>query len=475
MISSNRAIVWFRRDLRLEDHTALAAAIAQGYEVIPVFIFDKIILDKIDDKKDLRLTFIYDSLKEIEEELISYGSSLTILYGDPSVEIPNLAKELKVQKVFFNRDYEPYAIRRDNNVIHELKKLNIDVENFRDHVIFEGKDVVKNDGTPYKVFTPYSKAWLAHLQKYPQRLKKFKITKNCFHQFNNSLSILTFDWMNMIGFCYSENILVKGGRKEALARLKKFKSKISDYNQLRDFPSREGTSNISPYIRFGLISIRELIEICVQTNNPGEKSWLNELIWREFYQMILFNFPKVEKAAFKDEYNDIKWPTDQKLIEKWKNGETGVPIVDAAMRELYLYGTMPNRLRMIVASYFCKIMLQDWKIGELYFAQKLMDFDLAANNGGWQWSSSTGCDAAPYFRIFNPYAQSKKFDAEGEYIRRFCPELSHYSNKDIHAPHECDLLKQIEAKCRIGEDYPSPIVNYALKREECLKLYKTIK
>lgn len=465
MTSLNKGVVWIRRDLRLEDHTAISCALSQCQEVYIVFVFDKIILDKLKDKNDKRISFIIDALIEIEEQLSKMNSSLTILYGDPIIEVPSFCQSIKASKLFFNRDYEPYAIRRDNKVIEELTKLNIKIENFRDHVIFEGRDILKSDATPYKVFTPYSRAWKAKLETDIKRLKKFPLPSKGFAKFTNKKSIATYNWAKEINFNYCENQRNKGGRKEALKRIKQFKKKISTYGKTRDYPHLHGTSTLSSYIRFGNVSIRELLDICYEQENDGQASWLNEIIWREFYQMILFHFPKVEKHAFKQEYDNIPWPTDQKLINAWKRGMTGVPIVDAAMRELNKYGTMPNRLRMVVASYFCKILLQDWRIGESYFAEKLLDFDLAANNGGWQWSSSSGCDAAPYFRIFNPYLQSKKFDPKGTYIREYCPELADYSDKEIHMP-------ESQLHCIIGKDYPAPIVNYTKKREECLKLYK---
>lgn len=468
MTSLNKGVVWIRRDLRLEDHTALSCALSQCNEVYVVFVFDKKILTRLKNKDDKRISFIIDSLREIEESLNEKGSSLTILYGDPTIEIPAFCKEIKANKLFFNRDYEPYAIKRDNRVIEELISHKIKAENFRDHVIFEGRDVLKSDLTPYKVFTPYSRAWKSKLETEKNRLKKFPLPKKGFAQFKNSKSILNYDWASEINFNYHQNDKNRGGRSEALKRIKLFKKKISSYNTNRDYPYLDGTSTLSPYIRFGVISIREIIDICYDQNNSGETSWLNEIIWREFYQMILFQFPKVEKHAFKLEYENIPWPKDKKLIEAWKQGKTGVPIVDAAMRDLNQNGTMPNRLRMVSASYFCKILLQDWRDGEAYFAEKLLDFDLAANNGGWQWSSSSGCDAAPYFRIFNPYLQSKKFDPEGTYIRKFCPELASYNNKEIHMP-------TTSLHCAIGQDYPAPIVNYTQRREECLKLYKESK
>ncbi|MDD0851501.1 deoxyribodipyrimidine photo-lyase [Halobacteriovorax sp. GB3] len=468
-------IVWLRRDLRLDDNTALSAALSASGKTTVIFIFDKRILDKIKNKEDRRISFIYDALEEIEKKLQEYGSSLRIFYGDPVAIVPKIMSSNETKSLFFNRDYEPYALKRDTTVQKKVLDLGKEVKNYRDHVIFERRDLLKSDGTPYKVFTPYSRAWKALLERESSRTKKFKINLENLHQYKNSESLLHKDWMNEISFDYMEHPFLPGTRAEALKTLKQFRKKIEKYDIDRDYPEREGTSGISPYLRFGQVSIREALKEARSGSSAGHASWENELIWREFYQMILFNFPHVEKRPFKLDYEKLDWKKDNKLIKSWKEGNTGVPIVDAAMRELNQFGTMPNRLRMVTASYFCKILMQDWRIGEEYFAQKLMDFDLAANNGGWQWSSSTGCDAAPYFRIFNPYNQSKKFDPDGAYIKSFCPELKNYEKKEIHRPDEVPALEQEMKGCLIGRDYPSPIVDYKSKREECLIFYKSIK
>lgn len=466
-------LCWIRRDLRLSDHHALSQSLKDCEKTYIVFVFDPNILDKLKEKKDRRVTFIIDSLKDIEEKLQELGSSLIILYGKPEIEIPKLISELKINKLFYNRDYEPYAKKRDEKVSAILKKMEVEVFNFKDHVFYEKHEVLSGSREIYKVFTPYKNKWIENFKSQESIIPSYKPNLSNLAKFNNTQSILKKDWFKIIGFIPTENEL-KGGEKEAKKRLNAFKKIMSNYATARDIPSLNQTSNLSPYIRMGNISIRELIKASLESSSLGHQVWLSELIWREFYQVILDVFPKVEKNCFKSDYDKIKWIGKKEHFKKWCEGNTGYPIVDAAMRCLNQTGMMHNRLRMIVASFLTKTLLIDWREGEEYFAINLLDFDLAANNGGWQWSASTGVDAQPYFRIFNPYNQSEKFDPDGIFIRQWCPELKNFTNKQIHYPHESDLVEQVQANCFIGKDYPHPIVSYKVQKEMALAMFKQI-
>ncbi|MCR9205646.1 MAG: DNA photolyase family protein [Halobacteriovoraceae bacterium] len=466
----SKALVWIRRDLRLHDHHALSQALAENDEVYLVFVFDKLILEKL-PKKDKRLTFIHQSLVDIEEKLVENNSSLHICHGDPTEEIPKLIKKLKVKKLYYNRDYEPYAVKRDQKVEKNLSQEGVEVFSFKDAVYFEGHEIKNKQGKIYKVFTPFKRAWYEVFMEQGGEVPQYKISLKSLAPVENKTSILNKDWHKALGFTPDEPPL-KGGFVEAKKRLEKFKNDISVYQEARDYPAMDKTSNISPYIRHGNVSVRDLLKRGMSGKDVGHLTWTSEVIWREFYQGILANFPHVEKKCFKPEYDAIKWRGGKKEWDAWKNGQTGFPLVDAAMRCLNETGLMHNRLRMVVASFLCKTLLIDWRKGERYFAEKLLDFDLAANNGGWQWSASTGTDAQPYFRIFNPYSQSEKFDKEGVFIRKWCPELSNLSNKAIHNPTTMDMLDQADAQCTLGVDYPFPVVDYKMKRQEALEMYK---
>lgn len=453
-----KGLVWIRRDLRLHDHAALSFATHECDEVDLVFVFDSSILKNLKED-DRRLTFIFESLLEIESKV-----GIHVVYGDPLEEIPKLFKKLKIDRLYFNRDYEPYALKRDKKIMSLVK----DVQSFKDSVFFEPHEVLKGDGTPYTVFTPYKRRWLEAFIGQGRNVSNYKVKKKKINDRNKSLGPKL---LKKMGFTQTENIL-KGGSSEALKILKSFDKKMDSYHETRDFPYLEGTSNLSTYIRHGCLSVRDMIRLSESGQNQGRETWLSEVIWREFYHMILAQFPHVSKKEFKPKYEGIPWSGGAKEFKAWKEGKTGFPIVDAAMRCLNETGMMPNRLRMVVASFLCKTLLLDWRKGEKYFAEKLLDFDLAANNGGWQWSASTGCDAQPYFRIFNPYSQSTKFDGEGVFIRRWCPELKGFSNKKIHNPAETDMLEQAEADCVVGKDYPFPVVDYSRNRQKALSMYK---
>lgn len=424
-------IFWCRRDMRLEDNAALYHALKSNHPVIPVFILDKEILDKLENKKDSRVTFILDTLLEMQEKLKELSSSMVVLHNTPEKGFKKLAKEFDIANVFTNKDYEPYAIERDEKISAFLKTNNIGFHLYKDHVILEQEEVLKDDGKPYTVFTPYSKKWKAvltdfHLKSYP--------TEKYFHNFFKT-SPKEIPSLEDIGFEKTDQGFPS---KHVEAEL------VKQYAAKRNFPGVRGTSHLGLHLRFGTISIRKLAKYAT----PKSDTYLNELIWRDFYQMILWHFPQVGKGkSFKPAYDHIKWLDDEEGFKKWCDGQTGYPIVDAGMRELNETGFMHNRVRMITASFLCKHLLIDWRLGEAYFAEKLLDFDLASNNGGWQWASGSGCDSAPYFRIFNPYLQTQKFDAQFTYIRKWLPEFEEPT-------------------------YPKPIVEHSFARERCLKIYK---
>lgn len=424
-------IMWFRRDLRLEDNAALYHALKSTNPVIPVFIFDKNILDDLEDKKDRRVEFIYSALDEMQQQLLSIGSSLEVYYGFPKQVFKELLNKYNIEAVFTNHDYEQYAIDRDNEIAELLLSHGAVLNTYKDQVIFDRDEVMKDDGKPYMVFTPYSKRWKAtltdfYLKEYPTE----KYFNNLYQQNPKPIPSL-----KSIGFEAAGEIFPSKNVRSEL---------LKAYHKNRDYPGIAGTSRLSVHLRFGTISIRQLAKRAKELN----EIYLNELIWREFYHMILWNVPHVRKGyACKPEYENIEWRNNEKEFDAWCNGMTGYPIVDAGMRELNETGFMHNRVRMITASFLCKHLLIDWRWGETYFAKKLLDYDYAANNGGWQWTAGSGCDAAPYFRIFNPRTQAEKFDADLKYIRKWVPELDSF-------------------------DYPKPIVEHELARERCLQAYK---
>jgi deoxyribodipyrimidine photo-lyase len=424
-------IFWFRRDLRLTDNAGLYHALKSDKPVLPIFIFDKNILDKLSDKADKRVAFIHTALQEMQTRMINIGSSLEVFYATPAEAFKKIASNYTIEKVFTNHDYEPYAIERDNSIADLLKTKGALLYTFKDQVIFEKDEVLKDDGKPYTIFTPYSRKWKTVLHEF--HFKAYPTEK----YFNNFLQQAAKDIpaLTAIGFTDTgENFPAKALKKELLVK----------YQQQRNFPAVEGTSKLGVHLRFGTISIRQLAQHC----SGLSEIFLNELIWRDFYHMILWHFPQVGHGrAFKPAYDFIEWKNDEAGFDKWCKGQTGYPIVDAGMRELNATGFMHNRVRMIVASFLTKHLLIDCRWGEAYFAEKLLDFDLAANNGGWQWAAGSGCDAAPYFRIFNPYLQTKKFDPELKYINKWVPELNELS-------------------------YPQPIVEHEFARKRCLEVYK---
>lgn len=424
-------VMWFRRDLRLSDNAALYHALRTGIPVLPVFIFDRNILDKLENKEDRRVEFIHAAITELQQQLTRMGSSMEVYYGYPEEVYTNLLGKYDITKVFTNHDYEPYALQRDAAIAALLKEHGTGFTTYKDQVIFEKSEVVKDDHKPYTVFSPYARKWRAKLNGF--YLKAYP-TEKYFTNFYKQPSV-DIPALQSMGFQAVDLPFPSQQLEEAVIR---------HYGENRNFPSLEkGTSKMGVHLRFGTVSIRYLARKAMEWNDV----YLNELIWRDFYHAILWHFPQVGKGlSFKPEYDRIEWRNNEAEFESWCNGTTGYPIVDAGMRELNTTGYMHNRVRMIVASFLTKHLLIDWRWGEAYFAQKLLDFDLAANNGGWQWASSSGCDAAPYFRVFNPSLQTEKFDKDLTYIRKWVPELNEFN-------------------------YPQPIVQHELARKRVLEVY----
>jgi deoxyribodipyrimidine photo-lyase len=418
-------IFWFRRDLRLMDNTGLNLALLKSKDVQPIFIFDKDIIDELPND-DPRVNFLYDELQKINKELISYNSSLKIFHGNPLEIFKQLLKENPELEVYTNRDYEPYAIARDEEINQLLVKYGSKLISSKDQVIFEKDQVVKNDGLPYTVFTPFKNKWLAKFKEEGFHLE-LKLNSENFNKSNHE-----FPTIEEIG-------LEKSSIKVPPFSLEK----VHNYQETRNFPSLDSTSKIGPHLRFGTVSIREIVSKVKDLND----TYLSELVWREFFMQILWHFPKVVHENFRAKYNFIKWRNNEEEFEKWCKGETGYPLVDAGMRELNQTGFMHNRVRMVTAGFLCKHLLIDWRWGEAYFAKKLLDYELSSNNGNWQWSAGTGCDAAPYFRVFNPSEQIKKFDKQNTYINKWVEDLNEFS-------------------------YPDPIVEHSFARNRAIASYK---
>ena len=424
------AVFWFRRDLRLEDNAGLYHALKSKDSVLPIFIFDKNILDKLEDKNDKRVEFIHDAILDLNTKLTELNSSIKVFYSTPEKVFKELVKEYEITTVYTNHDYEPYADERDLGVKEFLVKHKIGFKSYKDQCIFEKDEVTKDDGKPYTVFTPYSRKWKLRLTDYhvkPYPNKKY---------FSNFLKSDSFQIPTLKQLGFEKTDLETPSKTIS-------KSVVTNYKEQRDFPAIKGTSKLSVHLRFGTVSIRALAKQALVLN----ETWLNELIWRDFYMTILYHFPHAAKNSFKPQYDRIVWRNNETEFKAWCEGKTGFPIVDAGMRELNNTGFMHNRVRMIVASFLVKDLLIDWRWGEAYFAQKLLDFDLSANNGGWQWASGSGCDSAPYFRVFNPTEQTKKFDPKYEYIKKWIPEFN-------------------------TPDYPKPIVDHAAARLRVLAVSK---
>ncbi len=421
-------VFWFRRDLRIEDNSALFEAIATGMKILPIFIFDKNILDEL-PKDDHRVTFIMQLLEKVNAEFESHKRQLAVFYDEPENVFKKLATEHKITAVYANKDYEPYARKRDKAILEMLSAKGIDFKTFKDQVIFEKNEVVKSDGAPYVVYTPYSKRWKELLSK--AQLKQHKITIN-----RKDFEVHTYPFLTLkdIGFRQSG---IKIFPYDVSGEI------IDHYEDRRNFPAVAGTSHLSPFLRFGAVSIRKIVKKAMESSNG---IFLNELIWREFFMQILWHFPQTVTKAFRPKYDNIKWRYNEQEFEAWCEGKTGYPMVDAGMRQLNATGYMHNRVRLVVASFFCKHLLLDWRKGEAYFAEKLFDYEQSSNVGNWQWAAGSGVDAAPYFRIFNPTEQAKKFDKDLKYIKKWVPEFEELNYK--------------------------PIVEHKEARERALKVYK---
>jgi deoxyribodipyrimidine photo-lyase len=469
------ALFWFRRDLRAFDNAALHAALIHSDRVHCVFVFDREILDALANKADRRVEFIWDSVAELRASLEAMGGTLHVLYDTARDAIPMLARALDVDAVFTNHDYEPQAIARDAQVAATLKARGIVFETRKDHVIFEKDEVLTGAGKFFSVFTPYKNAWLKRVEAYYVKPYPIEAHRAKFGSLATptaplpSLEAMGFQRTNLRALKFPTG--ASGG--ETL--FTEFLERIDRYADTRNFPSIKGPSYLSTHLRFGTVSIRTLVAAAWQRWQEGSKGaeiWLSELIWRDFYVHILHHNPRVVDGAFKADYNAIKWSNDPARFAAWCEGRTGYPLVDAALRQLNQTGYMHNRLRMVAASFLTKDLLVDWRWGEKYFAEKLNDFDLSANNGGWQWAASTGCDAQPYFRIFNPITQSQNFDESGAFIRKYVPELAKLSNKDIHAPWLTSPVEQRAHDFLPGRDYPLPVVDHAEARLATLAVFK---
>ena len=484
-----RALVWMRRDLRAHDHAALYHALKHAREVFVAFVFDTDILADL-PADDRRVSFIHASLRDLHRQLqaLKPDAGLLVSHGAAGQTIPELARALRVDAVFTNHDVEPQAKARDAQVLGALAHHDIVMHSFKDQSIFERDEVLTQSGRPYTVFTPYKKAWLAKLNDF--YVKPYPVARHA-----AALATLPHDlpahtraaepgWLLAeMGFEAQDlaQLHIQTGTQGARALLADFILRMDLYEDTRDFPAIKGPSYLSVHLRFGTLSIRELVGLAwarAREASAGAQTWLSELIWRDFYMQILEHFPHAAQHAFKHEYERIQWahgPQAKQHFQAWCDGQTGYPLVDAAMHQLNRSGYMHNRLRMVVASFLTKDLGLDWRWGEAYFAEKLIDFDLAANNGGWQWAASSGCDAQPYFRIFNPITQSQKFDPKGKFIRRYLPQLAGLSDKAIHAPWLAAPLELQAAGVRLGEDYPAPVVDHAQARADTLARYAVVK
>ena len=478
-------LLWFRRDLRVLDNAALHLALTSCRQLHCVFVFDQAILDAL-PRADRRVEFIRESVHELDADLRQLsglpGAGLIVRQGLASEEVVILARTLQVQAVFAAQDYEPQAIARDARVRSALTDTGIALHSCKDHVVFEGRELLTQTGTPYGVFTPYKNNWLATVT--PQHLRNHDATPHAaalaprplaLQQAVPTLAELGFEKTNL------STLKIPTGASGARQLFEDFFDRMDDYHATRDFPAIKGPSYLGVHLRFGTVSIRQLAATAQQRQIQGSQGaavWLGELIWRDFYFQILANFPHVAQGAYKPEYNAIQWeqgPHAHALFQAWCEGRTGYPLVDAAMAQINQTGYMHNRLRMVAGSFLVKDLGLDWRWGERYFATHLNDFDLAANNGGWQWVSSSGCDAQPYFRIFNPVSQSEKFDPEGKFIRRYLPQLALLPTKVLHAPWTAKPMELQTAGVTLGGNYPHPLVAHDEARTRTLQRYAVVK
>jgi deoxyribodipyrimidine photo-lyase len=472
-------LVWFRRDLRDNDHVALAEATRRARKVYCAFVFDRQILDPLRGTADRRVEFIRESLVELDSALKKQGGGLIVRHGFATEEVPRLARELGASAVFANRDYEPAAKHRDSTVATRLREHGIAFETFKDQSVFEHPEVLTATGRPFGVYTPYKNAWLKRLTE--EDIGCFTPAPGKFVPTRPPDPVPTLDELGFLPTNLHQ-LGIEPGMGGAHRLLDDFQQRMAQYATARDYPAVKGVSYLSVHLRFGTISIRELIRAATtasaRTGDSGAAIWLSELIWRDFYFMILDCFPHVAERAFKAEFDRIEWESGELAevrLEAWRNGTTGYPLVDAAMRQLNSTGYMHNRLRMVAASFLIKDLGIDWRRGEAFFARQLNDFDLSANNGGWQWAASSGCDAQPYFRIFNPVTQSERFDPQGKFIRRYLPELAAVPDRFVHAPWRMTLQQQRACKVIVGSDTPAPIVDHDEARRRTLERYAVVK
>lgn len=456
-------IFWFRRDLRIDDNMALGKCILEGREILPIYIIENELLDEAVISQP-RILFLFSALMRLSEKLEKMNSKLFIYKGKPKTVIQTLCKQMDVESIYFNRNYEPKELEVDREIWEKSKKKGIDIKSFKDQVLHERGEILKKDKTPYSVFSYYYKKWQS-LEKddckkiEPFQTVQFTAIKEC--TLPDSVGFFTLS--PEIDFDFFLN------------------NKLNGYAENRDYPYLDGTSKISAYLATGMLSVRKVYHSvralsergCV-VKSQGIDTFIKQLAWRDFYYQILYHFTHVENGPFIKKFHAIKWDNDHRLFHHWCNGTTGIPIVDAGMRQLNQEGWMHNRLRMITASFLTKDLLIDWKWGEKYFKENLIDYDLPLNNGGWQWCASTGTDAQPYFRIFNPLTQSKKFDPNGQFIKKYIPELMQVEEKYIHQPFEMSERQQRQSGCMIGKDYPYPVVDHSEQRKKALKLYKDL-
>ena len=480
---TSSALVWLRRDLRCTDHAALYHALRRFERVVCAFVFDTDILDVLPSREDRRVEFIHASVLELDSALQQLagdngapGGGVIVRQG-PALEcIVELARSLGVQEVLANRDYEPQAIERDRRVAQALRATGIAYSDYKDQVLLEQNEVLTQQGQPYSVFTPYKRAWLQKLDAY--QLKPYPVARYARNlapppagEHLPTLEELGFARTNL------QALPLPTGMQGAQQLLQDFLPRMAQYAQARDFPGRKGVSYLSVHLRFGTLSIRQMAGLAVQQaaqGDNGAQTWLSELAWRDFYFMILWQHPQVVTQSFRPQYDRLQWDDAPELWQAWCEARTGYPLVDAALRQLHQTGYMHNRLRMVVASFLTKDLGIDWRRGERHFAEHLNDYDLAANNGGWQWAASTGCDAQPWFRIFNPVTQSQRFDAEGRFIRRYLPELANLPDRHIHFPAAMKPLELQACGLRLGVDYPLPIVDHAVARQRTLLRFQSL-
>lgn len=472
MPGAETALVWFRRDLRLSDHAALHAALASADTVYAAFVFDTDILDRLANRQDRRVEFIWQSVTELKAALERQGSGLYVLHGPARRLIPELAARLGVARVHAARDYEPYARARDQAVAQALAAQGQRLMLHKDQVVFETDELLTRAGRPFHVYTPYRRAWLArlapeHLAAYPSTARMGRLAR---------LPALPMPTLEALGFkpTFLRGLGIHPGEVGAQALLMDFLQRIDRYHERRDYPGLKGPSYLSVHLRFGTVSVRELVRLALDRESEGARVWLSELVWREFYQMLLWHYPETTQHAFQRKFDRIAWPNPPGHFQAWCEARTGYPIVDAAMRQLNETGYMHNRLRMITASFLVKDLHVDWRLGERYFADKLIDYDQAANVGGWQWAAGVGTDAQPWFRIFNPVTQSERYDPDGRFIRRYLPELANIPARNLHAPWRLTPAQQAHYGVVIGRDYPPPIVDHARARAVTLALFRGV-